>query len=58
MLSPIFRAEPRRVTPPLAYPIIFWITLIATLVVGRAAPRSTKRWADTAPAIRDIPTTA
>jgi alpha-1,2-mannosyltransferase len=44
------------ITPPLAYPVVFWITLVATLVVGRAARRSSKRWADTAPAIRDIPT--
>lgn len=27
------------VTPPVAYPIIFWLTLIATLVVGRTAKR-------------------
>ena len=46
------------VTPPVAYPVVFWVTLIATLVVGRAARRSTKRWADTAPAIRDMPTSA
>ncbi len=44
------------ITPPLAYPVVFWITIVATLVVGRAARRSSKRWADTAPAIRDIPT--
>ena len=46
------------VTPPVAYPVVFWVTLIATLVVGRAARRSTKRWADTAPAIRDMPISA
>jgi hypothetical protein len=46
------------ITPPVAYPVVFWITLIATLIVGRAARRSTKRWADTAPAIRDMPTFA
>jgi hypothetical protein len=46
------------VTPPVAYPVLFWITLVAILVVGRAARRSTRRWADNAPAIRDIPTTA
>ena len=44
------------ITPAVAYPVVFWITLAATLVVGRAARRSSKRWADTAPAIRDIPT--
>ena len=44
------------ITPPVAYPVVFWITLVATLVVGRAARRSSRRWADTAPAIRDIPT--
>ena len=46
------------VTPPVIYPVVFWVTLIATLVVGRAARRSTKRWADTAPAIRDMPLSA
>ena len=46
------------VTPPVTYPVVFWVTLIATLVVGRAARRSTKRWADTAPAIRDMPISA
>jgi hypothetical protein len=46
------------ITPPFVYPLIFWITLMATLLVGRAARRSTKQWAETAPAIRDIPTTA
>jgi alpha-1,2-mannosyltransferase len=46
------------ITPPVAYPIVFWITLVATLIVGRAARRSSKRWADTAPAIRDMPTGA
>ena len=46
------------VTPPIAYPIVFWITLLATLTVGRAARRSAKRWRDAAPAIRDMPTTA
>ena len=44
------------ITPPVTYPIVFWITLVATLIVGRAARRSSKRWADTAPAIRDMPT--
>jgi len=44
------------VTPPAAYPIVFWITLLATLVVGRAARRSARRWADNAPPIREIPT--
>ena len=44
------------VTPPLAYPVVFWVTIVATLIVGRAARRESKRWADTAPAIRDIPT--
>jgi alpha-1,2-mannosyltransferase len=43
------------ISPPIAYPILFWVTLIATLVVGRAARRSTKRWSDTAPAIREVP---
>lgn len=28
------------VTPPIVYPVTFWITLIATLLVGRAARRS------------------
>jgi alpha-1,2-mannosyltransferase len=46
------------VTPPVIYPVVFWVTLIATLVVGRAARQSTKRWADTAPAIRDMPLSA
>jgi alpha-1,2-mannosyltransferase len=46
------------ITPPVMYPIMFWVTLIATLVVGRAARRSTKRWTDTAPAIRDMPISA
>jgi alpha-1,2-mannosyltransferase len=44
------------VTPPVAYPVVFWITLLATLAVGRAARRSAKRWADNAPPIREIPT--
>ena len=44
------------ITPPAVYPVVFWITLVATLVVGWAARRSSKRWADTAPAIRDMPT--
>ena len=44
------------VTPPAAYPIVFWITLLATLAVGRAARRSARRWADNAPPIREIPT--
>lgn len=44
------------ITPPVTYPIVFWITLVASLIVGRAARRSSKRWADTAPAIRDMPT--
>ena len=44
------------VTPPVAYPILFWVTLIATLVVGRAARLSSaKPWAETSPAISDIP---
>jgi alpha-1,2-mannosyltransferase len=30
------------ITPPIAYPVLFWVTLIATLVVGRAARRSTE----------------
>ncbi len=29
------------ITPPFVYPIVFWVTLIATLVVGRAARQST-----------------
>ena len=29
------------VTPAIAYPAIFWVTLIATMIVGRAARRST-----------------
>jgi hypothetical protein len=44
------------ITPTVTYPIVFWITLVATLIVGRAARSSSKRWADTAPAIRDMPT--
>ncbi|HUP55428.1 MAG TPA: glycosyltransferase family 87 protein [Methylomirabilota bacterium] len=44
------------ITPPVTYPVVFWITIVATLAVGRAARRSSKRWADSAPAIRDIPT--
>ena len=46
------------ITPPAVYPIVFWITLIATLLVGRAARRSAARWAETSPTIRDMPTTA
>ena len=29
------------ITPPVAYPLVFWVTLLATLLVGRAARRST-----------------
>ena len=36
------------VTPPVVYPIVFWVTLIATLLVGRAARRSTTDGASTA----------
>jgi alpha-1,2-mannosyltransferase len=32
------------VTPALAYPILFWVTLMATLIVGRAARESKGRW--------------
>jgi alpha-1,2-mannosyltransferase len=42
------------VTPPFVYPIVFWVTLIATLVVGRAARRS----AATDMVIRGVPTYA
>jgi alpha-1,2-mannosyltransferase len=46
------------ITPPAVYPIVFWITLLATLFVGRAARRSATPWTATPSAIRDIPTTA
>ena len=46
------------ITPPVAYPVLFWLALLATLAVGRAARRSARRWTDASPAIRDIPTTA
>ena len=29
------------VSPPIVYPIVFWVTLITTLLVGRAARMST-----------------
>jgi hypothetical protein len=44
------------VTPPVAYPIVFWITLLATLLVGRAARRSTG--AAPVPVISDAPMSA
>ena len=28
------------VSPPIVYPIVFWVTLITTLLVGRAARMS------------------
>ncbi|MEO8424796.1 MAG: glycosyltransferase family 87 protein [Actinomycetota bacterium] len=34
-------------TPPITYPIVFWVTLVATLFVGRAARRSTEPATDT-----------
>ena len=42
------------VTPPVVYPIVFWLTLIATLLVGRAARRAT----EAATVISGLPTTA
>ena len=42
------------VTPPVLYPIVFWLTLVATLLVGRAARRSTKA----ATVLSGLPTTA
>ncbi len=39
------------VTPPIAYPIVMWLTLIATLLVGRAARGSTTP----TPVVRGIP---
>jgi alpha-1,2-mannosyltransferase len=44
------------VTPPLAYPVVFWVTLLATLGVGRAARRSTS--AATGPVQVGSPTAA
>ena len=40
------------VTPPVAYPILFWLTLVATLFVGRAARQST----DPTEVISSLPT--
>jgi alpha-1,2-mannosyltransferase len=40
------------VTPPFAYPVVFWLTLLATLFVGRAARQST----DPAEVISSLPT--
>ena len=40
------------VTPPVAYPVVFWLTLVATLFVGRAARQST----DPAEVISSLPT--